>query len=367
MVEYNKTCGVRNIADIKREALLLSILGRLTDGQNRDELKSTIRSAANDVAALMDAISSPERLGQRLEWLSVFLAEADQETRDMISREIGSEIDFLSLEDYGNIFSRLKDEHPATQGECDRLGMRSSWDWLVQRELIAAKRAAIAMDRELRLQKPYRFFPGLKSQPFWALETFEWVPRLKAAGPTIHQEMKQLRADGLFQPYVVVEGLAKGQKRTVKKPGSKNYSDWNGFFLRSPYIEGRRKEFIERCPFTAELISSIPRINWNEMLFFSALTPGTTIPAHYGPTNAHLRVHLCLEGGSGCYIRVGDHVRRWENGEVLIFDDSYEHGVVHEGPDVRVNLMLSIIHPEMPTWYDPPMPEITDDEAPFEN
>ena len=59
--------------------------------------------------------------------------------------------------------------------------------------------------------------------------------------------------------------------------------------------------------------------------FFSALTPGTHIIKHHGPTNKKLRVHLPLVGAEGSELRVADNLVQNKNGEVFAFDDSFEH------------------------------------------
>lgn len=39
--------------------------------------------------------------------------------------------------------------------------------------------------------------------------------------------------------------------------------------------------------------------------------------------------------------------RSWENGKFLLFDDSFEHEVWHNGTDVRVVLIIDVWHPEL--------------------
>ena len=50
----------------------------------------------------------------------------------------------------------------------------------------------------------------------------------------------------------------------------------------------------------------------------------------------------------GCSIRAGDEWREWREGECLVFDDSWEHEVVHEGKLDRVVLLLNFWHPGLP-------------------
>ena len=83
------------------------------------------------------------------------------------------------------------------------------------------------------------------------------------------------------------------------------------------------------CPQTLQILRDIPRIYRHSM--FSAITPGTHIIPHTGPTNKKLRVHLGIMGCDGASIRVGEETRCWQDGKVIIFDDSFEHEVRHEG------------------------------------
>ena len=51
--------------------------------------------------------------------------------------------------------------------------------------------------------------------------------------------------------------------------------------------------------------------------FFSAVTPGTHITHHNGPTGKKLRIHLPILGTEGARMRVGDELRYLEEGKWL--------------------------------------------------
>jgi hypothetical protein len=51
-------------------------------------------------------------------------------------------------------------------------------------------------------------------------------------------------------------------------------------------------------------------------------------------------------GCDGAKIRVGDETRGWQDGKIIIFDDSFEHEVRHEGAYVR----SSLHHHKLP-WF----------------
>ena len=100
-----------------------------------------------------------------------------------------------------------------------------------------------------------------------------------------------------------------------------------------------------RCPVTTRLLEALPRSY--QHAFFSALTPGTHIIKHHGPTNKKLRVHLPLVGAEGSELRVAEqHVTNVE-GECMVFDDSFEHEAWHRGTDTRIVLVFDVWRPDL--------------------
>lgn len=103
-----------------------------------------------------------------------------------------------------------------------------------------------------------------------------------------------------------------------------------------------------RCPRTAAALRAIPGLT---TAFFSILGPGKHLPPHYGPYRGVLRHHLALiipEPASACGIRVGDQVRHWQQGQSLVFDDTYEHEAWNDTDADRVVLFLDIARPLRP-------------------
>lgn len=77
------------------------------------------------------------------------------------------------------------------------------------------------------------------------------------------------------------------------------------------------------------------------------MLPGTKIRPHCGPTNCRLRAHLGLVVPPGPRIRVGNETRTWKQGKFIVFDDSFEHEVWHDGSKPRLVLMIDLWHPEI--------------------
>jgi len=81
---------------------------------------------------------------------------------------------------------------------------------------------------------------------------------------------------------------------------------------------------------------------------FSLLTPGTRLKPHCGGSNYRLTAHLGMiipKGDVG--IRVGSKTKKWKEGKLLIFDDSYEHEVWNNTEYDRVVLLINFWHPAL--------------------
>lgn len=124
-------------------------------------------------------------------------------------------------------------------------------------------------------------------------------------------------------------------------------SDWSALFLCE---NGRRsEEIIARCPRTWEAVQAapLPRITNSPTVMFSLLRPGARIAAHTGMFNTRLVCHLPLIVPPDCRFRVGNEVRQWEEGKLLIFDDTIEHEAWNDSPQDRVVLIFDIWRPEL--------------------
>jgi aspartyl/asparaginyl beta-hydroxylase (cupin superfamily) len=80
---------------------------------------------------------------------------------------------------------------------------------------------------------------------------------------------------------------------------------------------------------------------------FSLLRPGARINPHNGVHNARLICHLPLIVPSNCGFRVGNDVREWEEGKILIFDDSIEHEAWNNSDQDRLVLIFDVWRPEI--------------------
>lgn len=140
--------------------------------------------------------------------------------------------------------------------------------------------------------------------------------------------------------------------------------EWTTFMFKS----GRfLEENCRRAPATTALLRQIPGLS---MAFFSILGPGQYIRPHWGYYKGFLRYHLGLiiphnNTDKSCWIRVNDdreaYDKRdrsvigetekyyWNEGEGILFDDTYLHDASNESDEPRAVLYLDLRKP-LP-WY----------------
>ncbi|HEY0303105.1 MAG TPA: aspartyl/asparaginyl beta-hydroxylase domain-containing protein, partial [Rhizomicrobium sp.] len=120
-------------------------------------------------------------------------------------------------------------------------------------------------------------------------------------------------------------------------------SGWKSFLLCGYGFYSKAN--IARCPQTWRICRNIPGLT---TVMFSILEPGKHLPAHRGPYNGVLRLHLGLivpEPREQLGIRVDKDIYRWKEGEAVIFDDAYEHEAWNRTDKTRVVLFVDFVKP----------------------
>lgn len=196
-------------------------------------------------------------------------------------------------------------------------------------------------------QRSTSYIQGIRSKPIWTMEETNIGILLEY----IRKMWKLIRKEAIkifnqhdydrHEEYLINEGK------------------WHVYAL---YRSGKRLE--NNClnaPITCRLIDSIPQISDNHHgdVKFSLMEAGTHITAHSGPTNCRLRIHLGLDvplqpqnkygKKPPSHIRITNQYKTWKNGEMLIFDDSFDHEVFHNDPrnGTRLILIIDMWHPHL--------------------
>ena len=180
--------------------------------------------------------------------------------------------------------------------------------------------------------------------PFLDNTEFSWVPELESQWLAIRQELNTVMQHPEEIP--AFHQLSPDQQKISKG------DNWKTFAF---YVFGiRLDENCRRCPQTVRALEALPGL---QNAWFSILAPRYHIPPHKGPTRALVRCHLGLEvpqAEQNCWLRVDEEIRGWQEGQCILFDDTYEHEVRNDTDEVRVVLFLDVDRPSdrIGSWFN---------------
>lgn len=186
---------------------------------------------------------------------------------------------------------------------------------------------SIRSDSRVKDQRPTVYFPGLRAIPFWEKGSFTWASMVEGLVDRIRVEYRS------------------SVRRLAGPRPSYERGNWSVQYLTC--IGRLDSNATRHFPETVSALSRVPGALTCGMSYFSTIAPETHILPHCGFTNAHLRCHLTIATAEFCRIRVGQEVRSWKDGELLIFDDTFEHEVWNDSGAHRVVLLFDVFHPDI--------------------
>jgi aspartyl/asparaginyl beta-hydroxylase (cupin superfamily) len=178
-------------------------------------------------------------------------------------------------------------------------------------------------------------YASLGNHAVYPNHAFPWAAQIERDWRLIRQELDTVLPRKADLPNV--------QDITPDATSISRDAGWKIFPLVAYGIRAHRN--IEHCPDTWRLVKRIPGL---KTAMFSILEPGKHIPAHRGPYNGVLRMHLGLivpRPPEQVRMRVGDQLLHWQEGRALIFDDAYEHEVWNDTGELRVVLFIDFAKP----------------------
>jgi aspartyl/asparaginyl beta-hydroxylase (cupin superfamily) len=201
-------------------------------------------------------------------------------------------------------------------------------------------------EKEIFLPKPSAYyFPRLPVVQFYERSDFAWAGTLEAAAGDMRAELDAvLEEDGLFRPYLE----ASKDRPNYDFHGMLGNPAWSTLDLFENGAPVAKN--VARCPKTFAAVNEAPLCHITTRapsILFSLLRPGARIAPHHGMINTRLICHLPLIVPEGCGFRVGNEVRQWEEGRLLIFDDTIEHEAWNESDHVRVILIFDVWNPHL--------------------
>ncbi|XP_017010199.2 aspartyl/asparaginyl beta-hydroxylase isoform X5 [Drosophila takahashii] len=180
--------------------------------------------------------------------------------------------------------------------------------------------------------------PRLKAQPFWQPRETGYERQLE----NLQVNWRVIRDEGLT--LLGGSGFFEDEAEQLRDKGV-----WQQYVL---YSQGRReRQNCQRAPITCSLLEDFPESSGcrRGQVKFSVMQATTHVWPHCGPTNCRLRAHLTLVAPEPekTSLRVAEQERTWREGELFIFDDSFEHEVWHNGSRPRLVLILDMWHPQL--------------------
>lgn len=164
---------------------------------------------------------------------------------------------------------------------------------------------------------------------------FAFLDELEANWEVVRDEIRPLLQHRDAMP--VFQELSHDQRKIAKD------DNWHVFVL---YGFGRKLETnCARTPQTTKFLEKVPRL---QTAWFSILAPNYHVPAHRGVTKGILRCHLGInipKEPERCRMRVGDEICVWREGELFVFDDTYDHEVWNDTDEERVILLFDFDRP----------------------
>jgi len=215
----------------------------------------------------------------------------------------------------------------------------------VDRALLTYLRETSPTPLDARQRPRFLYMPDLPSRPYMDPEEQPWAGQLRESFAEMRVEALDLIAqDWPLEDFVRVKsGDNIGRYLGGTEPA------WEAYFF---YRHGiRYDDNHARCPLTSKTLESLHlcRIPGHAPeACFSVLKPGTKILPHFGVTNTRAVMHLPLIVPPGCalnIIGVGEH--HWREGELVMFDDTFEHEAWNNADSPRVILLMDCWHPDL--------------------
>jgi aspartyl/asparaginyl beta-hydroxylase len=188
------------------------------------------------------------------------------------------------------------------------------------------------------------WLPDLDSRPWHDPREFDWVERLEQSANEIAEECRAVteRAEALEHylgdPPRTAGGCAPGADGLLPPAHG-----WRAFFLRRNGIW--RRDDCRLCPATTAAVCKLPLSAGDVM--FSVLAPRSKIFPHHGLTNLDLTCHLGIDVPDDCALEVAGEARRWREGRVAIFDDTYLHAAYNRSDRPRRVLLFDFWNPRL--------------------
>jgi aspartate beta-hydroxylase len=201
-----------------------------------------------------------------------------------------------------------------------------------------------AVSPDPRQQPTFLYFPGLPATAYYDRALFPWIDGFEAETPRIREELLAVLPSERGRERV----FGNDDVESANLRGGDEPPSWTGYYF---WRHGeRREDNCTACPVTAAALDTVSLTRVREHgpeVLFSVFTPGTHLLPHRGVTNTRLVAHLPLLVPPDCALNVGGEVHVWQEGRVVVFDDTYEHEAWNRSKQTRVVLIMDVWNPHL--------------------
>ena len=203
------------------------------------------------------------------------------------------------------------------------------------------------LEEQVKLPDPrqaptFLYFPDLPTTAYFDRSLFPWIPEFEAQTDAIREELLALLPSEQGRERVFTGDEI--EQQNLK--GGDVPPTWNGYYF---YRHGaRRDDNCAACPRTSAALDELPLSRVREHgpeVLFSVFTAGTHLLPHRGVTNTRLVGHLPLIVPADCALNVGNEIHEWREGQVVVFDDTFEHEAWNRSKQTRVVLIFDLWNP----------------------
>jgi hypothetical protein len=197
--------------------------------------------------------------------------------------------------------------------------------------------------------------PGIRHQKIWNPSQVPWLADVEARFSEVRGELDRY----LKNATNIAWANQPDSEQLAEKEGS-----WNSVSLASDGIWKEDEMCHNSFPVTCSLLRNRPELDLNNfqwpgvvrqqrnekspklMVNIYQTLPGTTVLPHFG-SHGRLIGSMGLKIPENVQLRVGGEYKQWEEGKWLLFDDAFEHEVIHSGSEPRYVLAVAMLHPDV--------------------
>lgn len=183
------------------------------------------------------------------------------------------------------------------------------------------------------------FFPGPVNRPVWPSESMTFARFLEDHFSVFRADLDRLLQEGLYSSLYWSNEIS----MTQFAPSNDGWMILG--LIKNQKLVDRVCEFV---PASCQLLASRPELAEcgaaDAGAAFASMKPGSGLRPHFWNT-PRLGAHMGLRTTSGSTMYVGTERVMHEEGQVIIFDDTYPHSATHDGTEPRYVLVTWICHP----------------------